>query len=72
MALDCNTPFSFQVHVIEYLILEVPFRQGMGYLNQAVGEGALAMIYMGYDAKIPDVIHVKQYSLTDTKISIWR
>jgi hypothetical protein len=52
-----NTPFPFQVHVVQYLVLKVTVGQGMGKLYQTVGKCAFSMINMGYDAKVPDVIH---------------
>jgi hypothetical protein len=58
MAFDGNTPFLFQFHAVEHLVVHIPFGDGVGELEQAVGKGAFAMVDMRNDAKVPDVIHV--------------
>jgi hypothetical protein len=57
MALDRYTPFPFQIHIIQYLILKVAVGQGVGQLNQPVGQGTFSVVNMRYNAKIPDVVH---------------
>jgi hypothetical protein len=31
----------------------------MGYLQKAVSQGRFSMVNMSYDAKIPDILHVR-------------
>ena len=57
VALYRDALFAFQLHVIEYLRLQVALRYGVGRFEQPVGNGAFAVVYMGYDAEVPDVLH---------------
>jgi hypothetical protein len=57
VALDGNALFALQVHVVEHLCLHVAFANGMGMLQQPVGQGAFSVIDMGYDAEVPDLLH---------------
>jgi hypothetical protein len=57
MAFNRYPPFLFQFHAVEHLIVHIPFRDGIGELEQAVGKGAFAMVDMRNDAKVPDVLH---------------
>jgi hypothetical protein len=56
VALDGNASLAFQVHVIQHLFLHLPSGNGFGNFEQAVGKGAFAMIYMGYNAEIAYVL----------------
>ena len=58
MTFDGNTPLPFQVHVVQGLIGHIPFRNGVGKLQQTVGQGAFPMVDVCDDAKIADVLHV--------------
>ena len=58
MALDGNTFFTFQVHVIQHLRLHIPVRYGMGKLQQAVCQGTFTVVNMGYDTEIPNILHI--------------
>src|SRR5580700_10721983 len=57
MALYGDSLFSFQVHIIEYLVHHVSVANGMGNLQKTVGKGGFSVINMGNDAKIPDILH---------------
>lgn len=57
MALNGNAFFPFQVHIVQHLRLHIPVANGMGKLQQPVGQGTLSMVNMGDDAKITDVLH---------------
>jgi hypothetical protein len=57
VALDGDTLFSFQVHIIKHLVHHVPVADGIGDLQQPVCQCTLAMVYMCNDAKIPDILH---------------
>jgi hypothetical protein len=47
--LDRDPPLALQVHVVEDLLLELPLRDGAGPHQQAVGQGALAVVDVGDD-----------------------
>lgn len=49
--------FTFDVHVVQSLGYHVPGGDRLGDLQQPVGQGALAVIDMGYDAKVADILH---------------
>ena len=60
--LDCvalyrNSLFLLQVHGIQNLILHVPRRKGIRDFKHPVGKSTLAMVNMGYDAKISGILH---------------
>ncbi len=57
LALDGDAAFALQVHVIQVLGLHVAVGDGAGHLQQAVGQGALAVVDVGDDAEIADVLH---------------
>ena len=58
MALDRDALLLLEVHVVEDLVLHVTGAEGAGELQQAVGERALAVVNMGYDAEVSDVFHL--------------
>jgi hypothetical protein len=53
--LDGNAPLAFQVHLVHELFAHFPGRDGPCEFQEAVGQGAFAMVNMGDDAKITDV-----------------
>jgi hypothetical protein len=57
VAFDGNAALSFEIHVIECLILHVAFADRIGVLQQSVGEGTLAVVDVGDDAEITDIFH---------------
>lgn len=57
VTLDRDASFALEVHVVEGLGYHVPSCNGLGDLQQTVGQGALAVIDMGYDAKVADILH---------------
>jgi hypothetical protein len=57
LALDGDAPFPLDVHGIEDLVLEIPFRHDVGGLDEPVGEGRFAVVDMGDDAEISDMFH---------------
>jgi hypothetical protein len=57
MALDGDTFFSLQIHVIQDLILHIPVGKSLGKLQKTVGKGTFPMVYMRYYAEISDVLH---------------
>ena len=57
MALYGNTSLPFQVHIIQKLILLIPVRDGLGRLQQAIGQSTFSMINVRYNAKVADILH---------------
>ena len=57
VTLDCDALFLLQVHVVEDLILHVALRERAGEFEKPVGQGALAVVDVGYYAEIADVLH---------------
>ena len=57
MAFYGNTFFSFKIHIIQHLVLHLPFRHGFGNGQQTVGKRTLSVVYMRNYAKIPVMIH---------------
>src|SRR5699024_8126219 len=45
-----------KVHVVEYLALHLALIHSAAQLYEPVGERALAVVYVGYYRKVPDVI----------------
>lgn len=57
VAFDSNAAFTLQFHIIKYLCLEIPFRNGICQLQQSVGQSRFPMVNMSYDTEIPYVLH---------------
>ena len=57
MALDGDATLTFQVHVIKHLGLHVLASDGVGELEQAVGERALAVVDVCHDAEVAYCLH---------------
>ena len=49
-----NAPFALDIHVVEELFFHIPVRHGIGAFDKTVGESALAVVDVGYYAKIAD------------------
>ena len=58
LRLDRNATFAFQVHRIEHLRLHLPVIKAAGSLDQPVGKCGLAVIDVGNDREISDVLEV--------------
>ena len=52
--LDGDAALPLEVHGVEDLVLHLPKLDGVAFLQQAVGQGGLAMVNVGDDRKIPD------------------
>jgi hypothetical protein len=59
MTFDGDPFFTFEIHIIQYLVHHFPFTDGIGSLQQSVGKGRFAVIDMGDDAEISDIFHQK-------------
>ncbi len=55
-SLDGNPFLALQIHLIQDLIGHLTGRDGTGVFQQTVRQGGLAVIYVGYDAEIPDMV----------------
>ncbi len=51
--LDRDAALAFEVHIVKDLLLHVALFDGVGLLQQAVGQRGLAVVDMGNDGKIP-------------------
>jgi hypothetical protein len=58
VALDGDASFLFEFHVVEHLALSDV--DGVSKFEEAVGECALAVVNVCYDAKVSDVLHLKE------------
>ena len=54
LKLDRDSPLPLQVHVVQELVLHVPVGHGARVLQQAVGQGRLAVVDVGNDAEVAD------------------
>ena len=57
MALDRNTSLLFQVHIVKHL--PFGYLDGFCKLQQTVGQGRFPVVYMCYNAKITDILHLR-------------
>ena len=60
LAFDRDAPFPLDVHIVKELVPEFPIAYHLADLDEPVGKGGFTVIDMGYDAKVPDVIHEMQ------------
>ena len=56
LRLDGDAAFTLQIHGIENLLLHLTLAQRSCIFNQSVRQGRLAMIYMGDNRKVANVI----------------
>ena len=57
VALDGDAALAFKIHIVEHLVFEVAVGDGLGMLQQTVGESALAVVDVRYYAEISNVFH---------------
>ena len=55
LRLDGDAALLLDIHVVEHLRAHLAIGQAPGALDQAVGQGRLAMVDMGDDRKVADV-----------------
>jgi hypothetical protein len=60
MGLDGDAAFQFKVHGIQHLGLHLTRRQGAGQLQQPVREGGFAVVNVGDDGEIADVLTIHE------------
>ena len=58
MGLDRDAAFALQVHGVEHLLLHFALSNRASHLQEAVGNGRLAMVDMGDDGKIANKFSV--------------
>ncbi len=58
LGLDGDAAFSLQVHGVEHLLPHLTRTDRPGPLQEAVGQGRLAMVDVGDDAEVADTSHV--------------
>ena len=56
LRLDGDPALAFNIHIVEDLVGHLAFAQPPAHLDQAVGDGRLAMVDMRDNGKIPDVV----------------
>lgn len=57
VALNRDALLAFKIHIVEHLIHHLPFADGVGALEQAVGQRAFSVINVSNDAEVPDLLH---------------
>jgi hypothetical protein len=55
--LDGDPAFPFEVHGVEDLVAELPVLHRAAALDEAVGQRGLAVVDVGDDAEVADVVH---------------
>ena len=53
--LDGDAPFLLQLHVVQQLGTHLPLRDGVGELQQPVGQGGFPVVDVGDDGEIADL-----------------
>ena len=57
VAFDGNAAFTLQIHSVQDLVPEIPVAYETGVLDEAIGQGGLAVIDVGDDAKVAGLAH---------------
>jgi hypothetical protein len=74
MALDRNAPLPFQIHIVKNLLLHRFACHRIGHLKKSVGQCAFAMVDVGDNAEITNLVHgvpLLENFRKDTKNSRW-
>ena len=56
--LDGDAPLPLQVHVVQQLVFHLPQGDGLGLLQDAVGQGGFSVVDVGHNAKIANFASV--------------
>ena len=62
LGLDRDPALPLEIHVVEDLLLHLTLGQESCHLDNAVREGGLAVVYMGYYTKVPDIALIHSLS----------
>ena len=57
MTLDGDATLSFQIHIVQKLRLHLTVHDSMSGLYESVSQCAFAVIYMGDNAEVANVLH---------------
>ena len=57
MTFDRDAALALEVHVVQGLVLHIPLADGMGMFQQAVGQGAFAMVNVCDNAEVAYIFH---------------
>lgn len=57
VALDGDASLALEIHIVELLIHLLPLIDGLGVVKQPVRESTLAVVDVGDDAEITDMLH---------------
>ena len=60
-----DAPLAFQVHVVQELVRHFVLRDGPGQFDHAVGEGRLAVVNVGDNAEISDIVVLRHKERKD-------
>jgi len=60
LGLDGDAALALQIHRVEHLAFHLARRQASGALDDAVGERGFAVVDVGDDGEVADVVHEKQ------------
>ena len=60
LAFNGNSAFTFNIHGIENLVFKIPVRNNVRHLDKPVGQGGFAVIDMGDNAEISDILHIRR------------
>jgi hypothetical protein len=67
---DCDPSLAFQSEVVQQLVLHLPLLNRSGKFKKPVGEGALAVVDVGNDAKVANVFAI-QFSHRSRSVCKW-
>ena len=59
LALDRDAALALDVHCVEHLVAELAVGDELAMLDEPVGERGFAVVDMGDDAEIADMLHVR-------------
>jgi hypothetical protein len=57
VAFDRDPALALQIHVIQGLVLHIAIGDRVGMLEEPIGQGAFAVVNVGDNTKIADVLH---------------
>ena len=53
---DGDAALALKVHVVQQLALHFPLAHGVAFFHQPVGQGAFAVVDVGDDGKVSDMV----------------
>ena len=70
VALDSNAPFTLEIHSVQDLVPEFPVAYEAGILDEAIGQGGLAVIDVGNDAEVAGLGHSSPSSTPEDRATL--